>query len=142
MIETKAAFAEGTIRSLKSILYRYMEDYVYKYIHILPEFIGTMNSRNNSSIDMKPNHFRNSDFMSIIYSKPLRENKRPKLGNGDRVLICKYDLSFRKGYKPQFTQDIFEIVAFATKKLPTYTIKDDQEVIRGKLYEKELIRVI
>ena len=37
----------------------------------------------------------------------------------------------------------FEIFAIATKKPPTYTIKDEQEeVIRGKIYEKELIRVI
>ena len=75
MSETKAAFAERTIRSLKNILYRYMEDYGYKYNHKLPQFIGTMNSRNNRSIDMKPNHVRNSDFMSILYSKPLREHK-------------------------------------------------------------------
>ena len=31
--ETKAAFSERTIRSLKNILYRYMEDNGYKYIH-------------------------------------------------------------------------------------------------------------
>ena len=31
--ETKAAFAERTIRSLKNILYRYKEDYGYKYLH-------------------------------------------------------------------------------------------------------------
>ena len=30
MSETKAAFAERTIRSLKNILYRYMEDFGYK----------------------------------------------------------------------------------------------------------------
>ena len=36
MSETKAAFAERTIRSLKNIHYRYMEDYGYKYIHKLP----------------------------------------------------------------------------------------------------------
>ena len=30
MSETKAAFAEPTIRSLKNILYRYMENYGYK----------------------------------------------------------------------------------------------------------------
>ena len=45
MSETKAAFAERTIRSLKNILYRYMEDYAYKYIHKLPQFITTLNSR-------------------------------------------------------------------------------------------------
>ena len=120
-----------------------MQDYGDKYIHKLPPFIGTMNSRNIRSIDMKPNHVKNSDFMSILYSKPLTEYKKPKIGIGDRVRISKYNLHFRKGFKPQFTQEIFEIVAIATKKPPTYTIKDKQEeVIRGKFYEKELIRVI
>ena len=113
MSETKAVFAERTIRSLKNILYRYMEDYGYKYIHKLPQFIATMNSRNNRSINMKPNHVQNSDIMSILYSKPLREDKKPKFGIGDIVRISKYDLLLRKGCKPQFTQDIFEIVTIA-----------------------------
>ena len=141
--KTKAAFAERTIRSLKNILYRYMEDYGYKFIHKLPQLIATMNFRNNRSKDMEPNHVKNSDFMSLLYSKPLRDYKKPKFGIGDRIRISKYDLPFRKGYKPQFTQEFFEIVAIATKRPPTYTIKDEQEeVIRGKFYEKELIRVI
>ena len=102
-----------------------------------------MNSRNNRSIDMKPNHVKNCDFMSILNSKPLRENKKPNFGFGDNVRNSKYDLPFRKGYKPQFTQENFEIVAIATTKPPTYTIKDKQEeVIRGKFYEKEKIKVI
>ena len=55
----------------------------------------------------------------------------------------KYDLPFRKGYKPQLTREVFEIVAITTKKPPTYTIKDEQdEVIQGKFYQKELIKVI
>ena len=120
-----------------------MEDYGYKYNHKVPQFIATMNSRNNRSIDVKPNHVKNSDFMSILYSKPLREYKKPNFGIGDRVRISKYDFPLRKGYKPQYTQETFEIVTIATKKPPTYTIKDEQEkVIRGKFYEKELIRVI
>ena len=79
MSETEAAFAERTIRSLKNILYRYMEDYGYKYFNELPQFVATMNSRNNRSIDMKPNHVKNSDFMSILYTKPLTEYKSPNL---------------------------------------------------------------
>ena len=58
-----------------------------------------MNSRNNRSIDKKPNHVKNSDFMSILYSKPHREYKEPKLRIGDRVGNSKYDLLFRKDYK-------------------------------------------
>ena len=143
MSETKAAFAERTIRSLKNILYRYMEDYGYKYIHKLHQFITSLNSRRNSSIDMRPNTLKNCDFMSILYSKPLRKFKKHTFKIGDRVRISKYDVPFRRGYKPQFTREVFEIVAIATKKPPTYTIKDEQgEVIQGNFYQKELIKVI
>ena len=143
MSETKAAFAERTIRSLKKVLYHYMEDFGYKNIHKLPQFIGTLNCRRNSSIDMRPNTVKNCDFMSILYSTPLREFKKPTFKVGDRVRISKYVLPFRKGYKPQFTREFFEIVAIATRKPPTYTIKAEQgEVIRGKFYQKELIKVI
>ena len=143
MSETKAAFAERTMRSLKNILYRYMEDFGYKYIQKLPQFITTLNSRRNSSIDIKPNTVKNCDFMSILYSKPLREFKEPTLKIGDRVRISKYDLPFRKGYKIQFTREVFEIVAIATRKPPKYTIKDEQgEIIQGKFYQRELNKVI
>ena len=81
MSEMKAAFAERTIRSLKNILYRYMEDYGYKYIHKVPDLIVTMISRNNRSINMKPNHVKNSDFVSILHSKPLREYKKAQNWN-------------------------------------------------------------
>ena len=120
-----------------------MEDYGYNYIHKLPQFITTLNSRRNSSIDMRPNTVKKCDFMSIVYSKPLREFKKPTFKFGDRVRISKYDLPFPKGYKPQFTREVFEIVAIATRKPPTYTIKDEQgEVIQGNFFQKELIKII
>ena len=143
MSETKAAFAERTIRSLKNFLYRYMEDYVYKYIHKLPQFITILNSRKNSAIDMRPNTVKNCGFMAILYSNILRELKKPTFKIADRVRISKYDLPFHKEYKPQFTREVFEIVAFVTRKPPTYTIKDEQgEIIQGKFKQKELIKVI
>ena len=142
MSETKPAFAERTIRSLKSILYRYMEDNGYKYIHKLTQFVTTPNSRRNCSIDLIAKDEKNSDFLSILYSKPLREVRKAKFKIGDRVRISNYDLPFSKGYKPQFTQEVFEIVAISGKP-PTYTIKDEQdEILRGKFYQKELIKVI
>ena len=52
--------------------------------------------------------------MSILYSKSLREHKKPVFRIGDRVRISNYDLHFRKDYKPQFTREVFEIVAIAT----------------------------
>ena len=97
MSDTKAAFAERTIRSLKNILYRYMEDNGHKYIHELAQFVTALNSRRNCSIDLIPKNIKNSDFLSILYSKPIREFRKPKFKVGDRVRTSKYDLPFRKG---------------------------------------------
>ena len=118
MSETKAAFAERTIRSLKNILYRYMEDNGYKYIQKLTDFVTTLISRGNCSIDLISKNVKNSDFLSILYSKPLQEFRKPKFKVEDRGRILKYDLPFRKGYKPQFTKQVSEIVAISSKNLP------------------------
>ena len=115
--ETKAAFAERTKRSLKNFLYRYMEDYGYKYDHILPQFIATLTSRNNRTIDMEPNHVKDSDFMSILYSKLLREYKKTKFGTGFRARISKYDLPFRKSYKQQIHKKFLKILPLLLKNL-------------------------
>ena len=79
----------------------------------------------------------------LLYSKPLGELRKPKFKIGDRVSISKYDLPFRKSYKPQFIEEVFAIVAISSRKLPTYTIEGEQdEIFRGKFYQKELIKVI
>ena len=143
MSETKAAFAELTIGSLKNILYCYKDDYGYKYVHKLPQFITTLNSRRNSAIGMRPNTVKNCDFMSTLYRKPLREYQKPTFKTGDRVRIWNYELLVRRVYKHQFTREVFENVALATRIPPTYTVKEEQdEIIRGKFYQKELIKVI
>ena len=78
--------------------------------------------------------------LSTIY---IKHNFFHQFKIGDRVRISKYDLPFRKGYKPQYTQEVFEIVAISSRKPPTYTKKDEQdEIIRGNFYQKELIKVI
>ena len=46
-----------------------MEDFGHRYIDKLPQFITTLNSRRNRSIDMRPNTVKKCDFMSILYSE-------------------------------------------------------------------------
>ena len=143
MSQTKAAFAERAVRSLEKKFYRYMEDNGYKYNHKLTQFVTTLNSRRNCLIDLIPKNIKNSDFLSILYSKPLQDFRKPKFKVGDRVRISKYDLPFRRGYGPQFTTEVSEIVAISSKKPPTYRIKDEQdETIRSKFCQTELIKVI
>ena len=95
--DTKAAFADCTIGSLKNMPYRYMEDIRCKYVHKLTQFVATLKSRRNCSIDLIPKNVKNSDFLSILYSKPLRKFRKSKFKIGDGVRISKNDLPVRKG---------------------------------------------
>ena len=97
MSETKAAFAERTIRSLKNIFYRYMEDNGYKYFHKLTQFTTTINCRRNCKIDMIPKSAKNSDFLSILYSKPPREFRKPKFNVGDRDRVASHSMTYPSG---------------------------------------------
>ena len=86
---------------------------------------------------------KNPYFLSFLDSKSLRDFRKTKFRIGDSVPIWEYDLRFRKGYKPQFKQEVFEMIANSSRKPPTYTKQDEQdEIIRGKFYEKELVKVI
>jgi len=144
--DTKAAYAERAIQSLKNVIYRYMEDSgTYRYIDHLQSFVGTLNSRVNRSTGIPPNKIKNTDFLRVLYNKP-QATKKPskKFSLGDLVRISKVDLPFRKGYKPQFTKEIFKICKYATvKPIVTYMLEDmSGEVIKGKFYESELMKIV
>ena len=54
--ETKSAFAERNIRSLKNIIYKYLEEkWTWTYIEDLPKFVNTINSRVNRVTHLAPN---------------------------------------------------------------------------------------
>ena len=65
--ETKAAVAERAIRSLKNIIYCYMEENGDKYVHKMDSYVNTMNTRVNRSIGKSPKNVRNSDFLSFFF---------------------------------------------------------------------------
>ena len=139
MSETKTTFAERATQSLKHITYRYIKDHGEKFVPKLQQFVSTLNCRKNRSNGKSPRDVKNSDFLSILYHKSFKKYTKPKLKFGDRIRISKNDIPFRKGYKPQFTDEVFEISVISTKKPPTYIIKDlKKEEILRKFYEQEL----
>ena len=141
--ETKAAVAERAIKSLKNIIYRYMEENGDKYMRKMHSFVKTMNTRVNRSTSKAPKNVTNKDFLSIFYRNPINQYKRPRFKVGENVRISKKDIPFRKGYKSQFTSEIFKIVKVATFKPPTYNLCGEQgDEILGKFYEQELSKCI
>lgn len=139
--ETKAAYAERAIRSLKNLVYRYMEETSSrKYLPKLQTFVKTMNSRVNRSIKMAPKDVTNSDinrFNHVNYSK----RKKLKFKIGDYVRISIADKAFRRGFNPQFQREIFRIVGIPTRHPDaTYTLLDkNNEMVDGKFYDDDLI---
>ena len=144
--ETKSAFAERNIRSLKNIIYKFLEDkWRWKYIDHLSEFVNTINSRVNRVTKLAPNKVFKKHETYLVSLNAEKSNKflrKPKFEKGDLVRIAKLDLPFRKGYKQSFTDEVFEIERIATLNPPTYNLLDARkEKILGKFYEQELVQV-
>ena len=137
--EKKSAFAERNIRSLKNLIYKYLEDkWTYSYNNQLQSFVQTINSRFNRVTKLAPNKVTKKDvpyLISLIFDASTKLVCRPKFYVRDFVRISKADLPFRKGYKHTFTNEVFGIY-------PIYSLIDaTQEPVRGKLYELDLVKV-
>ena len=144
--ETKSAFAERNIRSLKAIIYKYLEKkWTWSYIDNLPEFVKTINTRVNRVTKLAPNKVTKKDekhLLAIASHAAYTRLRKPKLKIGDLVRIAKSDIAFEKGYQQSYSDEIFEIVSNPTINPPTYVIEDsDGETILGKFYEYELSKI-
>ena len=141
--ETKSAFAERNIRSLKNIIYKYLEEkWTWTYIKDLPQFVNTINSRVNRVTQLAPNKvFKKHEPFLISLAVDTKKYK-PKYKEGDLVRIAKPDEKFRKGYKQNYTDEVFTIFKIATVSPPTYNLIDaDKVIFEGKFYEPELVQV-
>ena len=145
--DTKAALAERTIRSLKRLMYRFMEEEkTYVYINRLQDFVNVLNSRQTRALGGKaPKDITNGDFLQVSFNhKNDRFKNSPKFKIGDKVRLVKYEKTFSKGYKQQFTDEIFIVYCYHSQfPLITCGVMDlDGEIIAGKFYQQELVRVI
>ena len=139
--EKKSAFAERNIRSLKNIIYRYLEEkWTYSYINNLDQFVKNINSRVNRVTKLAPNKVTKKDVQRLVsLTVETRRSQKPKLYVGDFVRIAKKEKTFRKGYKQSFTDEVFEIAGISTLSPPTYSLTDsNKEIIQGKFYQPEL----
>ena len=89
--EKKSAFAERNIRSLKNIIYRYLEEkWTYSYINTLDQFVKTINSRVNRVTKLAPNKVTKKDVPRLVsLTVETRRSQKPKLYVGDFVRIVK-----------------------------------------------------
>ena len=141
--ETKSAFAERNIRSLKNIIYKYLEEkWTWTYIKDFPQFVNTLNSRANRVTHLATNKAFKKHEPFLISLAVNTTKYKPKYEKRDLVRIAKHDEKLRKGYKQNYTDEVFTIFKIATVSSPTYNLIDiDNVIIEGKFYELELVQV-
>ena len=135
--DTKAAFAERVIRTIKSRIYRYMTlKNTKRYIDVLQDLVGSYNRSKHRSIGMAPKDVTGN----LINSKETPKTYMAhKFKLGDRVRIPLEKTTFSRGYTPNWTTEYFYISELLLTDPPTYKIKDGNgEPIIGSYYEPEL----
>jgi len=85
---------------------------------------------------------RNDDKMKEMQYLKTPEHVRLKFAIGDAVRISKVKGIFEKGYEPNWSEEVFYVVAQKKTKPPMYKLQDfNGLVIDGSFYEPELQKI-
>lgn len=141
----KASIVERFNRTLKEKMWKqFSMQGTYKYLDLLEKLTNKYNDTYHRTIQMKPKDVKKSDekrLLKTAYNYNIRLVKN-KYRVGESVRISKYKHVFEKGYTPNWTTEIFKIVAVSNKFPITYTIEDlSGNQIAGRFYEYEIQRV-
>ena len=139
--ETKSAFAERTIHSLKIIIQKQLEKrWSYQYIKKLHDFVDIINSRVNGMTELAPKKISDKDvphLTSLVSNKSTKQLRVPKFRAGHFVSVSKENLPFKR-----LQNEIFQIEKSATLNIPTNNLLDSaKEKLLGKFYQPEMILV-
>jgi hypothetical protein len=148
--ETKAAFVERLQRTYKTKMFRYFTDRnTLRYIDVLQDLMDSYNNTTHSSTGFKPVDV-NKENEGIVrtrlcakWSWPFsNRTKASPLRKGDKVRLSIARHTFRKGYLPQWTEEIFTVHQVLSTKPTTYKVVDyNGEVLKGSFYAAELQKV-
>ena len=149
--DVKASIVERFNRTLKTRMWKYFTAHndTRRYIDVLPQLVNAYNNTTHSSTKMKPAQVEKKDEIVIrkrLYPKhstsSSSSSKRYKYKLNSLVRISKARRTFKKGYLPNWTEEIFTIKSREGRNKPLYEIQDfNGEPIKGKFYEEELQEV-
>ena len=144
--DIKAPIVECFNRTLKSKLWRYFTRHdTLSYMTVLDSMVDVYNRTPHRSIGMAPNDVTSRNKASIwfqLYADPI-SYKEPVLHVGDTVWISKARRTFKKGYLPQWTEEIFTVLERKSTRPPTFVLVDySGEMLKGIFYPQELQKVI
>ena len=105
------------------------------YMDVLPDMVESYNRAVHRSIGMPPAEVTRSNQRTVAKRLYGRKGSRKscKFVPGDRVRLTKAKRTFKKGYLPNWTEELFTIV---------YVVRDDHgEILEGIFYAEELQKV-
>jgi hypothetical protein len=143
--DIKAAVVERFNRTLKTKMWKYFTyKNTLKYIDILGDLLHSYNNTYHSSIRMAPSQVDPSNADIILKRLyPIKPKPKWKYVVGDRVRMSKAKRVFKKGYLPNWTDEIFTIARCYPTHPVTYGLDDyDGESIKGKFYEFEIQKIV
>ena len=88
--------------------------------------------------------FKNEQMVwKRLYSKQLKPTKKkPKFQVGDRVRLNKKHCTFKKGYLPGWTEEVFTVHRIIKGPVNNYKIRElDDTALEGTFYEEDLQKV-
>jgi len=141
--DIKAAVVERFNPTLKTKMYKYFTfKNTLRYIDVLRDLVDSYNATYHRQIEMAPNDV-NATNEQLVRSRlypPKKPIVRWHFAPGDIVCITKArHTPFDKGYKQQWTRELFRVQSRIPTDPPTYGLKDMQnESIKGKFYHFEL----
>ncbi|KAJ8019141.1 Endogenous retrovirus group K member 11 Pol protein [Holothuria leucospilota] len=147
--ETKASVVERFNRTLKTKMWRYFTaNGTRRYVDVLQKFIDGYNRSKHSSIAMAPKNvdkYCQEEVWQRLYGDVAVKDvveRGFKFALGDTVRISMATRPFRKGYLPQWTDEVFTVARRIQRVPPVYRLKDyGGELIEGTFYEQEMQKV-
>jgi len=147
--ETKCAMVERFNRTLRQKLWRFFtatrRD---RYLDVLQDVVDSYNGSVHGTTGYAPanvNVMNAEKVWRVMYGDLLQRSKlkSPKYKVDDMVRISKAKKTFEKGYRSNWTKEIFKVSrVYRGRKVHEYRIEDlDSEEIQGKFLEKELQEV-
>ena len=144
--DAKASIVERFNRTLKPRLYRYfMAANTTRYVDILPCLVQRYNEDVHRSIGMAPRDVNVSNEAEVrqrLYGQVTKTRRRGRLKVGDKVRLSERVKTFKKGYLPQWTEEVFWIRRVMQGPVLMYKVDEfDGTPVKGTFYAEDLQKV-
>jgi len=138
----KASIVERVNRTIKGKMWKYFTiNRTDKWFDILPDLLEEYNKTIHRTIGMKPADVTKDDEKRLKkdFFTHIKRTAPVHFRVGDKVRISKYRHHFAKGYKPNWTTEIFTIAKIQRTNPTTYLLQDARgEDILGAFYPQEM----